>query len=469
MWSYRDQLDGQGERAGPVGNLLAESQDLRDGARGNLGLEVLLLVGLLGELTLNLLAEGDSLIDVAGNASEVLLTHTTGGHGGSTNADTAGGQGGLVTGDGVLVASDVNLLEDSLNASTVEGLVAQVQEDHVAVSAVGHKLDAEALKLILKSLGVLDDLLLVLLELRSVGLLEGDGQSGDGVVVGTTLVTGEDGEVDRTLEVVHDVLAGLVLAADTLAEEDHGTTGAAEGLVGGGGDNIGVLEGRGDDASGDQTRNVGHVDNKVGTDLVSDLAHALVVNQTAVGGGTGDQDLGAVHLGVGLELVVVDDTGLKVDTVGEGLEIGRDSRDPDKRVRIHWIKGDVRTEILLLGGGLVAVGQVATVGEIKTHQTVMGTHEGLVHLEVGRAARKALDVDTPLGGVQAESLEGTLLAGDLNGINVLVATIVTGTRVTLGVLVAHGRTQSVKDSAGGEVFRGDQDDGLALTLDLLLL
>jgi hypothetical protein len=78
---------------------------------------------------------------------------------------------------------------------------------------------------------------------------------------------------------------------------------------------------------------VGHVDDKVGTDLVSDLAHALVVNQTAVGGSTGDQDLGAVHLGVGLELLIVDDTGLKVDTVGEGLEVGRDGRDPEKPVR----------------------------------------------------------------------------------------------------------------------------------------
>lgn len=98
----------------------------------------------------------------------------------------------------------------------------------------------------------------------------------------------------------------------------------------GGGHNIGVLEGRGDNASGNQTRDVGHVDNKVGTNLVGDLAHALVVNQTAVGRGTSDQDLGAVQLSVGLEGVIVDDTGLQVDTVGEGLEVGGDSRDPDR-------------------------------------------------------------------------------------------------------------------------------------------
>lgn len=99
----------------------------------------------------------------------------------------------------------------------------------------------------------------------------------------------------------------------------------------------------------------------------------------------------------------------------------------------------------------------------------MGTHESLVDLQVGRAATQALDVDTPLGGVQVEGLESTLLAGDLNGINVLVTTVVTSTGVTLRVLVAHGRAQSIEDGAGGEVLRSNQDDRLALTLDLLLL
>lgn len=115
------------------------------------------------------------------------------------------------------------------------------------------------------------------------------------------------------------------------------------------------------------------------------------------------------------------------------------------------------------------MGQVTTVGKVKTHQTIVGTHESLVDLQVGRAATQALDVDTPLGGVQTEGLESTLLAGDLNGINVLVTTVVTSTGVTLRVLVTHGRAQSVEDGAGGEVLRGDQDDRLALTLDLLLL
>lgn len=114
------------------------------------------------------------------------------------------------------------------------------------------------------------------------------------------------------------------------------------------------------------------------------------------------------------------------------------------------------------------MGQVTTVGQVKTHQTVVRTHDGLVDLKVGGRARQALDVDTPLLGVKTEGLESASLAGELNSVNVLVTAVVAGTGVTLGVLVAHGRTQSIEDGARGDVLRGNQKDGLALALNLLL-
>lgn len=73
---------------------------------------------------------------------------------------------------------------------------------------------------------------------------------------------------------------------------------------------------------------MGHVNDEVGTDGVGNLAHARIVDETAVGRGTGDQALGAVELSIVLKHIVVNDTGVEVDTVREGLEIGRDSRDP---------------------------------------------------------------------------------------------------------------------------------------------
>lgn len=208
-------------------------------------------------------------------------------------------------------------------------MLAEVDEDHVAISAVRDELLALGVEGGLEGLGVGNNLLLVSLEVGSSSLLQGNSKSSDGVVVRATLVTGEDGEVDGVLEVVESLLASLgVNGADTLAEEDHSTTGTTERLVGGGGDNIGVLEGGGDDLGGNETRDVSHIDNEVGTDRVGNLAHALVVDETAVGGGTGNEDLGAVEDGVLLESVVVNDAGLEVDTVRHGLEVGRDGGDP---------------------------------------------------------------------------------------------------------------------------------------------
>jgi hypothetical protein len=118
---------------------------------------------------------------------------------------------------------------------------------------------------------------------------------------------------------------------------------------------------------------------------------------------------------------------------------------------------------------LVSVAQMSTVRKIQTHKSVMGLHDGLVHLQVCWASRQGLDIDTPLLVVEAKCLESTSLAEKLNGVDMLVATIVTSTWVTLRVLVGHGGAQSVKDGAGGDILRGDEEDGLALALDFLLL
>lgn len=113
------------------------------------------------------------------------------------------------------------------------------------------------------------------------------------------------------------------------------------------------------------------------------------------------------------------------------------------------------------------MGQVATVGKIQTHQAAVRGHKSLVDLQVGRAAAQGLNIDAPLGGVEAEGLEGTLLAEELNLVNVFVSAVVTGTRLSLGVLVRHGRAKGVKDGTGGNILGGDEDDGLPLALNLL--
>lgn len=188
-------------------------------------------------------------------------------------------------------------------------------------------------------------------------------------------------KVDSVLQIVHGLVALGVDLADTPPEENHGATRTTKGLVRGGGDNVGVLKRALDAAGSDQARNVGHIDDQVGADRVGNLAHALVVNLTAVRRGTGDERLGPVEDGRLGQHVVIDDSSFLVDTIGHGLKVGGNCRDPgadiSKQLRSPKWKGN---ELLL--GGLVSVGQMAAMGQVQAHQAVMGLHDGLVHLQV---------------------------------------------------------------------------------------
>lgn len=113
--------------------------------------------------------------------------------------------------------------------------------------------------------------------------------------------------------------------------------------------------------------------------------------------------------------------------------------------------------------------QVTTVRKIKTHESVMRSHDSLVDLQICWTTAQTLDIDTPLVRFEVEGLESTSLAGQFDGVNMLVSTVVSSTWVTLRVLVGHGGSQGVKDGSGCDIFGGDEDDGLALTLDLEFL
>lgn len=420
-----------GELAGKLLNLLAENLDLRDVlAIGNKFLKVLDLLG--ANLTVGFLGDLDSAVNETSNLGKVLLVQTTGSHGRGTDTDTTGNHGRLVTGNSVLVGGNVDQLEDTLNTGTVNALGAEIDQDQVGVSAARGHLVAKLGESIGKGLAVGQNLVLVLLEGLGLGLLQGNGQGSNGVVVGTTLVTREDRLVDGVLKVVHDLVALLVGAADTLAEEDQGTTGATERLVGGGGDNVRVRERRGENIGSDQSRDVGHIGHQVSTAAVSNLAHASIVDLTGIGRGTSNDDLGAVELGVLLQGIVVNDTGLLVDLVGEGLKIGRDHGDllgfglvPVRQAElIKVIIASQSTSHTEINIDVTSHHLLSTVGEIETHETVVGLHESTIDVEVGGGTGQGLDVDAPLLGVQVEGLQGAFLAEALRHVDLLVTTIV---------------------------------------------
>lgn len=112
---------------------------------------------------------------------------------------------------------------------------------------------------------------------------------------------------------------------------------------------------------------------------------------------------------------------------------------------------------------------MAAVGQIQSHQAIMRAHESLVDLQVGGTTTERLNIDAPFLRVQTEGMQSASLAGLLDGINVLVASVVASARVTLRVLVAHRRPKGIEDSARGNVLRSNENDGLSLALDLFFL
>src|SRR5699024_4852709 len=95
--------------------------------------------------------------------------------------------------------------------------------------------------------------------------------------------------------------------------------GAAEGLVHGGGDDVGVRHRVGVQSSGHQAGEVGHIGPQVGADLVGDLAEGGEVELARVGGPAGDDHLGLGFDGGPAHFVHVDAVGVLVHPVGGHL------------------------------------------------------------------------------------------------------------------------------------------------------
>lgn len=376
------------------------------------------------------LSDHDGAIDDVGDTGEVLWLETTSGHGWSTHSQSTRLQRRHITWDSVLVRGNTNKLKDTLHTRTIHTLWLQVNKDKVVVRSTRNDgVSKTALllgvtKTLSERLGVDKDLLLVGLELWSLCLLERNCQSGDGVVMWSSLVAWENRGVDFILKIIHDLLSSLLVRrTNTLAVEDHGATRATERFVSGGGDDVGEWEWRWDDTRGDETGDVGHVGEEVGTSLVGHLAELGVVQETGVCGGTSHDELWAVEHGELLELDIVDQAGLLVKAVWEGLKVFGDGGD-------------------LLGWGLVAVGQVAAMWKVESHESVVDVEDGGVCLEVGWGAGVWLDVDAPFCWVELEGLESALLAQGLGLIYELVSSVVSRTWVTLRVLVCDVKSVS---------------------------
>mmetsp|Transcript_46919 Transcript_46919/g.101990 ORF Transcript_46919/g.101990 Transcript_46919/m.101990 type:complete len:433 (-) Transcript_46919:82-1380(-) len=357
------------------------------------------------------------------------------------DAQPRGVQSTDIAGHSVLVQGNVGHLTDGLAHSTVNTLVAQIHQQQVVVRAPTDNVVPQGEQSVLHGLGILQNLLLVLCELWGRRLFKGDSQCGDGVIVRATLKARKDCRVDLLSKIVLDLVALLVSPLYTLPVEDHGSTGAAQRLVGSGCHDVHVRKARWDHLACNQAGDMGHVAQQDSPDLVSNLPEFGVVNQARVSGRPADNQLGAIPHRKLLQLIVIDQTSIFIEPVGHRLEVLADHGD-------------------LLVGQLVPVAQVSAVGQIQRHNPVVNVQQTCVRREVGRGSRQHLNINTPLRRIQPKRVQSALLAQSFCLVNKLVAAIVATPRIPLGVLVGHHAADSLQNTPGCEVLAGNQHQGI---------
>ncbi len=215
----------------------------------------------------------------------------------------------------------------------------------MVVGAAGYHAHIVLVQRLFQRLGVADNLALILHKVGLQRLMETDGLGRDDVHQRAALDAGEDGLVDG--------LGMLFLA------EDEAAAWAAQGLVGGAGDHIGVGHGVGVAAGGRQARDVRHIHHQVRIHHVGDLAEALKVDDAGIGRRAGHDHARAVLAGQSLHLVIVDGLSLGVEAVAGKFEIL--ARDVER----------------------AAVGEVAAVVEAHAQHPVAGLEQGIVCGHVG--------------------------------------------------------------------------------------
>ena len=244
-------------------------------------------------------------------------------------------------------------------------------------------------------------------------------------MIGPALKTREHGLVD-------------LLAKLCLAGEYHAAPRAAQGLVGGGQNDIEtVIEGVADGPAGDQARDMRHVGHRISARFIGDRLHPGVVDLPWIGGKPGQQDLRFFlkrHLP---HFVVVDLAGLDI---------------------LHL----VAHEVVDLGdvGDRVTVGEVAAVAEVHAQHGVAG----LQQCEVGRYVGGGARVGLYIGMSGAEQGFGALDRERFDQIGVFLPAVIAPPRITLGILVVEYRRHGFHDGGGNVVLRRNEFDAFALAL-----
>src|SRR5215210_3636117 len=293
--------------------------------------------------------------DDVGDLPHLVLAHAAGRHRRRAESDAARHSGRLgVVGYHVLVAGDTYGFEGIFQFLARDVGADQVDQDQVVVRPAGDEVQAAFHESFGEGSAVLDDLAGVVAELGLQRLAERYGLACYGVHQRPTLHAGEDAAVD--------------LFGELRAAKDTTSTGAAQRLVGGRGNDLTVRNWRGVDVSGDEAGDVRHVRQEESPDLVGDLTEPLEVDDARVGAGAGQDHARPLAQRYVANLIVVDVAILADAVVDEVVGAARE-------VELHPVR------------------EMAAVGEVHGQDLVARVDERRVGGLVGLTPRVGLHVD----------------------------------------------------------------------------
>ena len=312
----------------------------------------------------------------------------------------------------------------------------------MVVGTAGDNLVALADKGVAQGRRILHDLLLILAVLRLGSLVEGYCLGGDNVLQGASLYSGEYAGIQDGAHLLYLALGGgdAPGVVEVLAHKDDASAGAAQGLMGGGGDYVGIFHGVLKEPGGDEAGRMCHIYPQQGAYLIGNGPHPFVVPFAGIGRCPADNKLGTAFQGLALHLVVVHEAGFGVEAVGDGLV--QDTRG------IDW----------------GTVGEVAAHREVQTHKNVAGLEYGHSHghIGLGAAVRLHIGIFGIVEGFQA--VYGQLLYL----VHHLAAAVVAPAGVALGIFVGADRTHSLQHLGRYIILGSNQFQPRGLAFLLLL-
>ena len=259
----------------------------------------------------------------------------------------------------------------------------------------------------------------VVAEGRRHRLLERNGLGGDAMLQRTSLHHREDGFVDGL---------GVLCPA-----QDHGAPRSAQRLVGGERHHVGEGHRSRIGAAGDEPDEVRRVHHEQGPHFIRDLPERREVDDARVRGEPGQDQPRPMLEGQVPDTVHVDQFGVLVDLVPDEAEP---------------FAGEVDRR---------SVREMPTMGEHEAKDLLVGVvrfQERAVHGHVGLGACVRLDV----GVIGAEQSFGPFDGEGLRHVDELAPSVVAAARISLGVLVVHGRGQRRQHGRARVVLRGDQPE-----------